>query len=140
MSRSPCGGGSASLIGKVGAWRRLLWFAAERQDGGQFTQAVEQGSDRLYSFVDVDEGGSGKGVTVPRGWCATLRVAGRSRSGARKGNRTNIEAVLAAGLPCVVRCACVDPEAWAMKYGHTHWVPEDVRLRASPSLTRRLKS
>lgn len=45
-------------------------------------------------------------------------------------SRANIDAVLEAGMPCVVECDTLPPTGdFEEKYGHTHWSPQDGRLR-----------
>ena len=44
-------------------------------------------------------------------------------------NRSNIDLVLKKGMPCTVECEYIEPAAWALVYGHTHWVPESRSLR-----------
>ena len=45
------------------------------------------------------------------------------------GERSNIDAVLGAGLPCTVETEWRDPSPfYAERFGHTHWVRQDFRL------------
>jgi hypothetical protein len=48
-----------------------------------------------------------------------------------KGNQRNIATVQSAGMPCGVECECRTPSEWAIKKGHTYWVPENWRLRVT---------
>jgi len=48
------------------------------------------------------------------------------------GSCENIDNVLAAGMPCEVECDCILPKQWAMRYGHTNWVPQGNKLRVLP--------
>ena len=87
-----------------------------------------------FTFVAYDEGETKVG---PEGDHRLVCVA---ESGAKvaifgsAGNLDNINAVLAAGLPCVVRCRTRTPEPYASsRFGHTHWVSEDSALDARPS-------
>ncbi len=40
-------------------------------------------------------------------------------------SRKNIDTILKHGMPCSVDCTPIQPEQWAMSYGHTYWLPED---------------
>ena len=45
-------------------------------------------------------------------------------------SRLNIDAVLSAGVPCTIESEYRPPKPdLAEKFGHTHWVPQDARLR-----------
>ena len=47
----------------------------------------------------------------------------------RPTDRRNIDAVLAAGVPCTVRCDWREPAQWASeRFGHTYWVPYQTTL------------
>ena len=47
----------------------------------------------------------------------------------KRGNRRNIDLVLAAGLPCTVECEYREPnQIHRDKFGHTYWVREDFHL------------
>lgn len=87
-----------------------------------------------FTFVAYDEGEAKVG---PDGDHRLVCVA---ESGAKvaifgsDGNLDNINTVLNAGLPCVVRCRTRTPAAYASsRFGHTHWVSEDSALDARPS-------
>ncbi len=82
---------------------RLIGF----DEGGV---ARSRGTDNLR-LVCLVEGGGGK-----------VAIWGNSES------RSNIDQVLAAGLPCTIECDCIQPEAWARKYGHAYWVPQGYAL------------
>jgi len=44
-------------------------------------------------------------------------------------NRTNIDKVLRAGLPCQIDCEyCEPPDDFKNKFGHKYWVPQDAML------------
>ena len=59
------------------------------------------------------------------------------------GNRGNIDAMIAAGLPCEIECEMHKPRDWAREpnrwprnSGHNYWVPEHAPLRViSPAKT-----
>ena len=97
-------------------------------------------SDDLFYLVGFDEGGEKEGAEGAKRLVCNIEGGGKLAIWGRDRNRANLDAVLAAGLPCVVRCACVEPEAWAAKYGHTHWVPQHVRLEAFRYVDMALKS
>ena len=84
-------------------------------------------SDDLFRLVEFDEGGEVSGKGTKRLVC-NIEGGGKLAIWGEERNRRNIDAVLAAGLPCVVRCASVEPKPWAKEHGHTHWVPQHVRL------------
>lgn len=45
----------------------------------------------------------------------------------------NINAVISAGLPCIIECDVRIPNrAHSEKFGHAHWVPEDAYLKVAP--------
>ena len=45
-------------------------------------------------------------------------------------NTQNIEKIESAGLPCEIECEYRPPDpAFRSKYGHTHWVREDMALK-----------
>ncbi len=87
-------------------------------------------SEYLFYLVGFDEEGERESAQGAKRSVCNLEGGGKLAIWGSERSRTNVAAVLAAGLPCVVRCACVEPESWAEKYGHTHWVPEHVRLEA----------
>jgi hypothetical protein len=77
-------------------------------DEGGVRQSRENDNLRLVCLIE----GGGK-----------LAVWGRDES------RDNIDKVRSAGMPCAVECECIAPEQWAVKYGHTYWVPQGASLR-----------
>ena len=86
-----------------------------------------------FTLIGYDEGEMKVG---PRGDHRLVCVA---ESGAKvaifgsEGNLKNIDAVLEAGLPCVVRCKTRTPGKYeARNFGHTHWVSEGSTLYATP--------
>ena len=100
-------------------------------------------SDDLFYLVGYDEGDSQdtEGAKGVRRLVCNIEGGGKLAIWGRERNRANLDAVLAAGLPCVVRCATVEPQPWAAeKYGHTHWVPQDVRLVAFKQVDLGLRS
>lgn len=88
-------------------------------------------SDDLFYLVGYDEGGSRQteGAAGVKRLVCNIEGGGKLAIWGREGNTANLDAVLAAGLPCVVRCMCEEPDPWAAeKYGHTHWIPGGARL------------
>ena len=85
-----------------------------------------------FTFIGYDEGemkvgpdGANRLVCVAE-WGAKVAIFGS------EGNLENINAVLDAGLPCVVRCKTRKPASYAAeRFGHTHWVSEDSTLEAT---------
>lgn len=87
-------------------------------------------SEDLFYLVGFDEEGERQSAQGAKRLVCNVEGGGKLAIWGSERNRANIAAVLAAGLPCAVRCAYVEPESWGKKYGHTHWVPEHVRLEA----------
>lgn len=83
---------------------------------------------RTFRLIGLDEGGVRQTEKAHRLVCL---IAGGGKLAIWGGsfNRENINAVMAAGLPCTVECEYRDPEDWALEYGHTHWVAQDFDLR-----------
>lgn len=84
--------------------------------------------DDLFYIVGFDEGGERAGASGAKRLVCNIDGDGKLAIWGSEQNRANIDAVLAAGLPCVVRCAWVEPKPWAKEHGHTHWVREQARL------------
>ena len=85
-----------------------LRFRLTGLDEGGVRQSREKDNLRLVCLLE----GGGK-----------LAIWGRPDS------RQNIDRVRTASMPCDVECECVDPESWALGYGHTKWVPQGSTLR-----------
>ena len=86
-----------------------------------------------FTFIGYDEGEMKVG---PDGAHRLVCVA---ESGAKvaifgnEGNLKNINAVLDADLPCVVRRKMRTPATYAAeRFARTHWVTEDSTLEATP--------
>lgn len=48
----------------------------------------------------------------------------------KKGNTTNIDRVMQAGLPCQIECEYHEAQEWAKsQYGHDYWVGQDAEVR-----------
>ncbi len=85
----------------------MLRFRLTGLDEGGVRQSRENDNLRLVCLIE----GGGK-----------LAVWGRSNS------RENIDRVQSS-VPCSVECECIEPETWALRYGHTKWVPQGSTLR-----------
>lgn len=83
-----------------------------------------------FQIVEFDEGG--EQVGRPKG---DHRLVCNIEGGGKiaiwgKESRSNIKAVLNAGIPCTVECDTIPPKkCFEQQYGHTHWVPEHHHLR-----------
>ena len=49
-----------------------------------------------------------------------------------KATRKNIDTIQRTKMPCKVQCDCIPPKEWAIKYGHSFWVPEGNTPRVLP--------
>ena len=84
---------------------------------------------RTFDIVAYDEGGVQRRPKAIRLVCLTdtgqkVAVWGTWYDTA------NIDAVLAAGLPCRVECETGRPDEWAVEnYGHDYWVAQDAALQ-----------
>ena len=84
------------------------------------------GTFRLVAF---DEGGV-RGAPYRRRLVCNIEGGGKMAISGQDGSRRNIDAVLNAGTPCTVECEYRSPSPhMAQRFGHTHWVPQDARLR-----------
>jgi hypothetical protein len=89
-----------------------------------------------FHLVKFDEGGLAGPLENRRLVCVTdddrkLAIWGQESP---QRNMRNIEALLNAGMPCTVECEYRMPADWAKQKGHTHWVPQDSKLRVLPQL------
>ena len=82
-----------------------------------------------FQLIGYDEGRLREG---PKG---DLRLVCNAKSGEKvaifgsEQERSNIDAVLNAGIPCAINCETRPPADWATEqYSHTHWVPEGNTL------------
>ena len=89
------------------------------------------GTFRLISFDEDGDEGHGRGVRVgPNGHRLVCNIEGGGKIAiwGDKPPRSNIESVLKAGLPCVIKCKYRPPKDWAEKFDHKYWVPESYHL------------
>ena len=91
----------------------------------------EQMQQATFHLVAFDEGG----VKLNPENLEELRLVCQIKGGGKLAiwgspqTRANIDAVLAEGVPCHVRCDYKNPKPWGKQlYGHTHWVPQGGRL------------
>lgn len=87
---------------------------------------MNSGTFRLVAF---DEGGV-MGTTQNRRLVCLIESGGKLAIWGKDSARRNIDAVLAAGLPCTVECSWREPNPiQAARFGHTQWVREDLDLK-----------
>ena len=85
--------------------------------------------DHAQVFLYGSEGGVG-GAPNRRRLVCNIEGGGKVAIWGREGARHNIDAILTTGLPCTVECEYSSPNPnMAQRFGHTHWVPQDARLR-----------
>jgi len=85
----------------------------------------------LFHLVSFDQGGIKGEPTRRRLVCVTdfggkLAIWGQE---APTREMANIDAVLKAGVPCMVECESEEPAEWATDFGHTHWVSQNSVLK-----------
>jgi len=84
-----------------------------------------------FTIVEYDEGGVVRSQDKPnlRLVCLTDSNERLVIWGEEGKNRTNIDKVLRAGLPCQLCCEYKEPsEDFKTRFGHKHWVPQDAKL------------
>lgn len=87
---------------------------------------VNRGRFRLIAF---DEGGVNGAPDNLRLVCR-VEGGGKLAIWGKTDSRRSIDAVLAAGVPCTVECEWREPNPiQAERFGHTHWVREDLDLK-----------
>ena len=90
------------------------------------TPAVNHDTFRL---IDFDEAGPQESDEGRHRLVCKIEGGGKLAIWGSRENTVNIDAVVEAGVPCIVRCEWQAPRDWAVaKYEHTHWVPEDASL------------
>ena len=86
-----------------------------------------------FTFIRYDEGEMKVGPDGDHRLVCIAESGAKVAIFGRKGNLKNIQSMLDAGLPCVVRCETGPPGPnHAARYGHTHWVSEYSTLEAAP--------
>ena len=85
---------------------------------------------KTFKLIGLDEGGvrQSQGKNTVRLVCL-IEGGGKLAIWGSIGSVQNINTVQTAGMPCNVECDCIEPEAWAIRYGHAYWVPEANKLR-----------
>lgn len=87
-----------------------------------------------FVFVAYDEGGMVIGPTDAHRLVCVTNSGAKVVIFGRKGSLKNIDAVLEAGLPCVVQCETRPASQSVYRYaGHTHWVWEHSMLKVKPA-------
>jgi len=84
-----------------------------------------------FQIVTYEEGGQVRSQESPnlRLVCITDSNEKLVIWGEEDKNRTNIDKVLQAGLPCQIDCEYREPtDDFRKKFGHTYWVPQDAKL------------
>jgi hypothetical protein len=99
---------------------------------GKKSKPKERGLARgSFHLVGLDEDGV-KGKSEKRRLVCVIESGGKLAIWGQElpsRNMRNIDSVLKTGMPLTVECEYREPEDWAKKYGHTHWVAQDFDLR-----------
>lgn len=84
---------------------------------------------RTFRLIGLDEGGVRKSRENDNlRLVCLIDGGGKLAVWGHEVARENIDKVRLAGMPCTVECEWIVPEEWALKYGHTHWVPQGAAL------------
>jgi hypothetical protein len=85
---------------------------------------------KTFKLIALDEGGvrRSRDNTNLRLVCL-IEGGGKLAVWGTVESRENIDKVQRARVPCEVECECVPPEPWAVRYGHSFWVPQGHKLR-----------
>ena len=94
------------------------------------TAKLMQENQTEFVLAGINEALSNSGFN--RRMVCEVSDGGKIAIWGRDGNTKNIDAVHKAGFPCVVSGAWRDPEPWAVKFGHTHWLKENEVLSVIP--------
>ena len=87
-----------------------------------------------FTFLAYDEGGMMIGPTGAHRLVCVADSGAKVVMFGHESELKNINTVLEAGLPCIVRCEACPASRTANRYaGHTHWVWEHSMLEAAPS-------
>jgi hypothetical protein len=85
-----------------------------------------------FALTGFDEGGVQRSRDDPNNLRLVCLIEGGGKLvvWGSEGSHGNIDRVMRAGIPCDVECEVIPPEPWgAIRYGHTHWVPQSRKLR-----------
>ena len=86
-----------------------------------------------FTFLAYDEGGMMIGPTGAHRLVCVADSGAKAVKFGRASEMKNINAVLEAGLPCIVRCETHPASRFANRFaGHTHWVWEHSTLKVAP--------
>ena len=87
---------------------------------------MQRGTFRIVAF----DGGGVRGPPDNLRLVCVLESGGKAAIWGRQGASGNIDKVIQAGVPCTVECDYREPgDIQARKYGHTHWVRQDLELK-----------
>ena len=82
-----------------------------------------------FHLISFDERGPQESDEGRRRLVCKIEGGGKLAIWGSGANTVNIDAVLEAGVPCIIGCEWEPPADWAVaKYGHTHWVPKEAGL------------
>ena len=94
----------------------------------------EEPTIETFTFIAYDEGGMMIGPTGAHRLVCVADSGAKVVIFGRESELKNINAVLEAGLPCMVRCETHPASQTANRFaGHTHWVWEHSMLEVAPS-------
>lgn len=114
--------------------RRLLYVALTRAKRGAalvtYGAKTEEADSSSLRLTGVDPG-SDRDQPKHRRLVCLIDGGGKLAIWGKDSNTVNIDAVSAAGFPCVVSGTWRAPEAWALKLGHTHWLPETETIQVT---------
>jgi len=84
---------------------------------------------KTFRLIGFEEGGVQRSRDNPNlRLVCLIEGGGKLAVWGRVGSRKNIDRVQTAGMPCKIECECIQPGKWAIKLGHTYWVPQGRRL------------
>ena len=84
----------------------------------------------VFRIIGFDEGEEKIGPKGAHRLVCNVEGGGKIAIWGSEHSRSNIDAVLKAGLPCNIECEYRPPGPdHTHKYGHTHWVPQTYLLR-----------
>jgi hypothetical protein len=87
---------------------------------------MDTGTFRLVRF---DEEGGVRGTPENRRLVCVTDAGEKIAIWGSDRDRTNIDAVLSADLPCTIDCEWREPgDAQATRFGHRYWVRQDFKL------------
>jgi hypothetical protein len=85
---------------------------------------------KTFRLIGFDEGGvNQKQDNENLRLVCLLEGGGKLAVWGKVGSQKNIDLVMRAGIPCSIECDCIPPSAWAIRYGHTSWLPQGNTIR-----------